>query len=64
MASNCAREIAKSINSVIQFDSCDQEPLLEVVQDYFTCNNEHFNDSDSENSDGQEFETEIGMMMN
>ena len=63
MASNSAREIAKTINTVIQFASCDQGPLLEVIQDYFTSNTEDFSDSDSENSDDQEFETETGMMM-
>ena len=63
IASNSAREIAITINSVIQFDSCDQEPLLEVIQDYFTSNTEYFSDSDSENSDDQEIETETGMMI-
>lgn len=62
MASYSVREIAKAINSVISLDRSDQEPLSEVIQDYFTANSEDFNDSDSDSSDSPELETETGMI--
>lgn len=62
MASRC-RDIARSLNTLLEFPSEDQQSPLEVIQDYSTCSAGSDVDSDDNFSEDSDIEPMSGIII-
>lgn len=62
MASRC-RDVARSLNTLLAFSSEDQQSLVEVIQDYFTCSAGSDVDSDDNLSEDGDIEPMSGIII-
>lgn len=61
MASRC-RDVARSLNTLLAFSE-DQQSLVEVIQDYFTCSAGSDVDSDDNLSEDGDIEPMSGIII-